>query len=113
MILKVSASGYLPHLPFFDIGPLGLHEAICTLEFQLHQHWLVLELLVGGVPVAENLSQLQFGKWLVALPALGDHAAPLPILDISSTPNSAKKNPSMTSKPEDICSKFPFKKITK
>ena len=36
MILKVAASGYLPHLPFGAIGPLGLHEAGCTLEFQLH-----------------------------------------------------------------------------
>ena len=80
MILKVAASGYIPHLPFGAIGPLGLREAGCTLEFQLHQHWLVLELLVGGGPGAENLAQLQFRKWLVALPARGDHAVPLPIL---------------------------------
>ena len=80
MILKVAASGYLPHLPFGAIGPLGLHEAGCTWEFQLHQHWLALELLVGGGPGAENLAQLQFGKWLVALPDQGDHATPLPIL---------------------------------
>ena len=80
MILQVSASGYLPHLPFGAIGPLGMHEAGCTLKFQLHQHWLALELLVGGGTGAENLSQLQFSKWLVALPAQGDHAVPLPIL---------------------------------
>ena len=47
VILKVPASGYLPHLPFGDIGPLGLHEAGCTLEFHLHTHWLALELLLG------------------------------------------------------------------
>ena len=34
--------------------------------------------------------------------------------DNASTPNSVKqKYPRMTSKPEDICSKLPFKKITK
>ena len=80
MILKVSTSGYPPHLPFGDIGPLGLHEAGCTLEFQLHMYWLALELFVGGVPVAENLSQLPCGMCLVALPALGDHAVLIPIL---------------------------------
>ena len=80
MILKVAASGYLPHLPFGAIGPLGMHEAGCTLEFQLHQNWLALELLVGGGLGAENLAQLQFGKWLVAFPSRGDHAGPLPIM---------------------------------
>ena len=34
----------------------------------------------GGGPGAENIAQLQFGKWLVALPAQGDHAVPLPIM---------------------------------
>ena len=57
-----------------------MHEAGCTLEFQLQQHWLALELLVGGGPGAENLAKLQFSKWLVALPAQGDHTVPLPIL---------------------------------
>ena len=34
-------------------------------------------------------------------------------LDNSSTPNLEKqKYPRMTSQPEDICSKLPFKKIT-
>ena len=80
MILKVAASGYLPHLPFGAIGPLRLHEAGCTLEFQLHHHWLALELLVCGGPGAEKLAPLQFGKCLVALPARGDHAVSLPIL---------------------------------
>ena len=47
MILKVAALGYLPHLPFGAIGPLGLHEAGYTLEFQLHTYLLALELLVG------------------------------------------------------------------
>ena len=68
------------HLPFGAIGPLGLHEAGCTLEFQLHPYWLALDLLVGGGPGAENHAQLQFSKWLVAFPAWGDHAVPLPIL---------------------------------
>ena len=80
MILKVAASGYIPHLLFGAIGPFGMHEAGCTLEFQLHPYWLAMELLVGGGPGAENLAQLQFGKWLVVLLAQGDHAAPLPIL---------------------------------
>ena len=80
MILKVAASGYILHLPFGAIGPLGLHEAGCTLEFKLHTYWLALELLVGDGPGAENLSQLQFGKWLVALPARGDHDISLTIL---------------------------------
>ena len=61
MILKVAASGYITHLPFGAIGLLGLHEAGCTLEFQLHLYWLALELLVGGGPGAGNLAQLQFG----------------------------------------------------
>ena len=72
VILKVAASGYLLHLSFGAIGPLGLHEAGFTLGFQLHQHWLALG--------AENLAKLQFVKWLVAFPARGDHAVPLPIL---------------------------------
>ena len=80
MILKVAASGYLPHLTFGAIGPLGLHEAGCTLEFQLHTYWLALELIVGGGPGAENLAQLQCSMWLVALPTRGYHAAPLSIL---------------------------------
>ena len=69
MILKVAASGYLLYLPFGPIGPLGLHEAGFTLEFQLHPYWLALELIVGGGPGAENLDQLQFVKWLVTLPS--------------------------------------------
>ena len=80
MILKVAASGYLPHLPFGAIGPLGLHGAGCTLEFQLLPYWLALDLLVGGGPGAENIDQLQCGIWLVAFPAQGDHATPLPIM---------------------------------
>ena len=80
MILKVAALGYLPHLPFVAIGPLGLHEYECALEFQLHTHWLELELLVGDGPGAENLAQSQCGMWLVAFPARGDHGIPLPIL---------------------------------
>ena len=80
MILKVSASEYLPHLKFGAIGPLGLHEAGCNLEFHLHPYWLALELLGGGGPGAENLAQLQCGMWLVALPYQGDHAASLPIM---------------------------------
>ena len=67
MILKVTASGYLPHLPFGAIGPLGLHDSECTLELQLQPHWLALELLVGYGPGAENLSPLHFSIWLVAL----------------------------------------------
>ena len=69
MILKVAASGYLLDLLFGAIGPLGLHEARCTLEFQLHPYWLALELLVGGEPGAENLAKLHCGMWLVALPS--------------------------------------------
>ena len=80
MILKVAASGYLQNLPFGDIGPLGLHEAGCTFEFQLHPYWFKLELLVGGRPGAGNLAQLQCGMWLVALPYQRDHAVPLPSL---------------------------------
>ena len=80
MILKVATSGYILHLPFGAIGPLGLHEAGCTWEFQLHQHWLALELLVGGGPGAENIAQSKFGMWLFAFPSRGDHASPLQIL---------------------------------
>ena len=61
MILKFAASGYLPHLPFGTIGPLGLHESGCTLEFQLHPHWLALELFVGDGTGAENIAQLLCG----------------------------------------------------
>ena len=80
MILKVAASGYLLHLTFGAIGPLGLHEAGFTLEFQLHPYWLALEMLVGGGPGAENIAQLQCGIWLVAFTYQGDHAVPLPIM---------------------------------
>ena len=59
VILKVSVSGYLPHLLFDAIGPLVMNEAGCTLEFQLHPYWLALDLLVGDGPGAENISQLQ------------------------------------------------------
>ena len=82
MILKVAPSGYLLHLLVGAIGPLGLHKAGFTLEFQLHPYWFALELLVGGGPGAENLAQLQFGKWMVALPARGDHADPIQILTV-------------------------------
>ena len=80
MILKVSASVYLTHLPFCAIGPLGLHEAGCILEFQLHTHWLALELIVGDRPVAKTLAQLKFGVWLVEFSYLGDYDVPLPIM---------------------------------
>ena len=80
MITKVDASGYLLHLTFGAIGPLGLDEAGCTVEFQLHTYWLALDLLVGGGLGVENISQLQCGMWLVALPARGDHDDPLTIL---------------------------------
>ena len=76
MILEVDVSGYLPHLPFGDIGPLSPHDAGCTLELQLLPHWLALELLVGDVPVTESHAQLQFGMWLVALTGQGDHYIP-------------------------------------
>ena len=58
VIIGVVASGYLLHLPFGAIGPFGMHESGCTLEFQLHPYWVALELLVGGGPGAENLAQL-------------------------------------------------------
>ena len=64
--LKIAGSGYILHFPFGAIGPLGLHESGCNLEFQLHPYWLALELLVGGGPGFENLARLQFGKWRVA-----------------------------------------------
>ena len=57
MIIKVAASGYIPHLIFGAIGPLGLHDAGYTLELQMHPHWLVLEILVRDGPGAENISQ--------------------------------------------------------
>ena len=38
VILKVAASGCLPHLPFGAICPLGMNEYGCTLKFQLHSH---------------------------------------------------------------------------
>ena len=56
MILKVSASGYLPHLPFGTIGTLGVNDAGCTLELQLQPYWLGLDLLVRYMPGAENMS---------------------------------------------------------
>ena len=80
VILNVSASGYLPHLPFGYIGPLGLHDSGCTLELHLRPHWLALELLVGYRHVDENLAQLHFVMWMVALLAQGGHAVPLSIL---------------------------------
>ena len=80
VILEVAASGYLPHLPFDDIVPLGPHDSGCTSELQLQLHWLALDLLVGDDPGAENHDQLQFGIWLVALPARGDHDVPGPNL---------------------------------
>ena len=57
-----------------------MHEAGCTLEFQLHLHWLVLELPVGEEPGTGNIAQLQFGMWLVVFPSWGDHAVPLSIM---------------------------------
>ena len=80
MILKVTASGYIPHLLFGAIGPLGLNDSGCTLYLQLQTHWLSLELLVGDGLGAGNISQLQFFMWLVSLPYQGDHAVPLPTL---------------------------------
>ena len=80
MILKVAASGYLRHLPFGAIGPLGMNEAGCILEFHLHSYWLALELFVGAGPDAENIAQLKCGMWLVALTYQGVHDVPLPIL---------------------------------
>ena len=80
MILKVAASGYLLRLIFGTIGPLGLHETGCTLEFKLHPHWLALELLVGDGPGDENIPQLQCGTWLVALPSRGYHDVPILIM---------------------------------
>ena len=35
---------------------------------------------MGGGPGAENLAQLHCSMWLVALPAQGDYASPLPIM---------------------------------
>ena len=69
MILKFSASGYLLHLPFGAIGPFGLHESRCTLEFQLHPHWLALELILVDRQGTENLAQLQFSMYMDALTA--------------------------------------------
>ena len=69
MILKVAALGYLTHLTFGSICPLGLREAGCTLEFQVHTYWSALEILVRDRPGAVNLAQLQFVMWLVSLPA--------------------------------------------
>ena len=78
MILKVSALVYIPHLPFGAIGPLGLNEAICTLEIQLQPHWLVLDMLLGvglTLKILTNDSLV-----LVALPARGDHNVSLLIM---------------------------------
>ena len=80
MIIEVAASGYLLHLPFGAIGPLGPYDDGCTLELHLQPHWMALDLLVGYKPGAENHSQLQFGMWLVSFPAQGDHSFPRPIL---------------------------------
>ena len=80
VILKFSSLGYPPHLPFGAIGPLGMNEAVCTLEFYLHPHWLAQDILVGDGPGAENLAQLQFFMWLVVFLNRGDHAVTLPIL---------------------------------
>ena len=77
MIIEVSTLGYLPHLPFGAIGPLGTHNCGCTLELNLQPYWLAQELLLEDRSGAENHAQLQFGMWLVALLAPGDHAAPL------------------------------------
>ena len=80
LILKVVALVYLPHLPFSAIGPLGLHDDGCTLELQLQTHWLALEMLVWDGPGADNISQWNFGMWLVALPSWWDHVVPLPVM---------------------------------
>ena len=82
MIIEVAASGYLPHLQFGSIGPIGPHDSRCTLELHLQLHWLSLELIVGYGPGAENNSQLKFGMWLVTLTARVDHAVPRPILTV-------------------------------
>ena len=74
------ASVFLPHLPFGTIDPLGLHDAEYILELQLQPYWMALELLVEDGKGVETFPQLQFGMWLVALPAQGDHAVPIPIL---------------------------------
>ena len=80
MIIDVSVSGYLPHLLFGAIGPLGKHNSGCTFELHMQPHWLSLELILRDGPVAENLAQLQLDMWLVAMPARGDHFDPLPIM---------------------------------
>ena len=41
---------------------------------------VVTEVACEGGPGAENLSQLQFGMWIFAFPARGEHSVPLPIL---------------------------------
>ena len=82
MTLGVVASKCLPHLPFDDIGPLGLHDVECTLELQLHPHWMTMELLVDYRPGIEILSHLWFGVWMVAFPAQGDHAILYPVLTL-------------------------------
>ena len=76
VILKVSASGYLLHLPFGAIATLGLHDSGCTLELHLQPYWLEMEMLVGDGMGSEKLSQLQFVMWLVVLLGQGDHAYP-------------------------------------
>ena len=80
MIIEVSASGCLPHLPFDAIGTLGLYDAECTLELQLQPYWMTLGLIVGGGPGDENHAQLRFGMWLVEFPDQGYHAFLRPIL---------------------------------
>ena len=80
MTLGVVASGYIPHLPIGDIGPLGPHDDECTLELQMQSYWLALELLVEDGTGIETLDQLLFGMWLVALTSQGDHAVLRPII---------------------------------
>ena len=67
MILEISASGCLLHLLFGTIGPLGPHDAECTLELHLQPYWLSLDLLLGDGMGVENHAQLRFSMWLVEL----------------------------------------------
>ena len=81
MIIKVAASGYLLRLPFGATGTIGPHDAECTLEIQLQEHWMALELLVGDGPGIENHAQLLFGMLLIAFPSQGYYATPPIILN--------------------------------
>ena len=81
MILNFFASDYLPDLPFGAIVTLGPHDAGCTLKLQMQLHWLALYLIVVDGLGDENIAQLQFGMWLVALPPQGDYDAPSPNYD--------------------------------